>query len=292
MLCLSRETPRAFRLCTLITILYCIIWDYSTFRTLINFSLMNILRAILSLTALLLLTRCTVAEIQSNAKPVDHSLWTNLLKKHVDSKGMVDYRGFIADSTALNHYLDTLSSHHPNNENWTKNERLAYWINAYNAFTIRLIIRHYPVASIKDIAGVISFVNSPWDLKFIQIEGETYDLNNIEHDIIRPRFSEPRIHFALVCAAVSCPRLQTEAFVAERLDSQLESAAKAFFNDPEKNRITTEKADLSKLMSWYSSDFTDEASSVREYVNGYSDVKITDDTIIDYLDYKWGLNAQ
>lgn len=253
---------------------------------------MKALRIFLSIVAILGFNRCTVAEVQSDSKPVDHAPWSTLLNKHVNSEGMVNYRGFIADSTALNRYLDTLSHHHPNRENWTKYERLAYWINAYNAFTIQLIIRHYPVESIKDIAGMIPFVNSPWDLKFIRIEDELYDLNNIEHGIIRPRFSEPRIHFALVCAAISCPRLRNEAFTAERLDDQLEDAAKEFFNDPEKNRITPGKAALSKLMNWYSGDFTDQASSVREYVNRYSDVKITEETKIDYLDYDWGLNER
>lgn len=253
---------------------------------------MKALRIFLFIVAMLGFTRCTLAEVQSDSKPVDHAPWTALLQKHVDKEGMVDYRGFIADSTALNQYLDTLSNHHPNRENWTKNERLAYWINAYNAFTIRLIIRHYPVESIKDIAGMIPYVNSPWDLKFIQIENETYDLNNIEHGIIRPRFSEPRIHFVLVCAAISCPRLRNEAFTADRLEDKLEDAAKEFFNDPDKNRITSDKAELSKLMDWYSGDFTDQDFSVREYVNRYSDVKITEDTEIEYLDYDWGLNER
>lgn len=260
--------------------------------TFLNFTLMKAVRISLLLAAVILFTQCSVAEVQSDAQPVEHGQWDSLLKKHVNERGEENYRGFIADSTALNEYLHLLSAHHPNKEHWNKNERLAYWINAYNAFTIQLIIRHYPVESIKDIAGRIPFINSPWDLKFIEIEGETYDLNNIEHGIIRKRFNEPRIHFALVCAAVSCPILRNEAYTAERLEEQLEAAAIEFFNDPEKNRITPQKAELSKIMSWYSGDFTDNATSVFEYVNRYSKVQMTEKTSISYMDYDWQLNAQ
>jgi len=241
---------------------------------------------------ILLFTQCSVAEVQSDARPVEHEIWDNLLKKHVNDVGAVNYRGFIADSTDLNAYLHLLSTHHPNKEHWNENQRLAYWINAYNAFTIQLIIRHYPVESIKDIAGSIPFINSPWDIKYIEIEGKTYDLNNIEHGIIRKRFNEPRIHFALVCAAVSCPILRNEAYTAERMQEQLEAAAIAFFNDPEKNYITPEKAEISKLMSWYSGDFKDAASSVREYVNRYSKVQISEKATISYMNYDWRLNEE
>jgi len=253
---------------------------------------MKAFRVLFLFAVVMLLTQCSVAEVQSDALPVEHELWDALLKKHVNNQGEVNYRGFIADSTALNAYLNLLSTHHPNKENWIENERLAYWINAYNAFTIQLIVRHYPVESIKDIAGSIPFVNSPWDIKFIEIEGETYDLNNIEHGIIRKRFNEPRIHFALVCAAVSCPILRNEAYTAERLEEQLEDAATSFFNDPEKNRISPEKAELSKIMSWYSGDFKNVAPSIREYVNRYSKVQISEKATISSMDYDWRLNEE
>jgi len=253
---------------------------------------MKALRILFLFAVVMLLTQCSVAEVQSDARPVEHNLWDRLLKKHVNDRGAVNYRGFIADSTALNEYLYLLSAHHPNREHWNENERLAYWINAYNAFTIQLIIRHYPVESIKDIAGSIPFINSPWDIKFIEIEGETYDLNNIEHGIIRKRFDEPRIHFALVCAALSCPVLRNEAYTAERLEDQLEDAATSFFNDPEKNCITTEKAELSKILSWYSGDFKNAAPSIREYVNRYSAVQISEKATINYMDYDWRLNEE
>ena len=246
------------------------------------------------LIALFSFTSCSAGEgVQSDSKPVSHQIWDELLKKHVNDEGMVDYKGFIADSTELNQYLDLLSNHHPNEKNWSKDERLAYWINAYNAFTIKLVIKHYPVESIKDIGSALNipFVSTPWDIKFINIEGEEYDLNNIEHGIIREEFEEPRIHFALVCAAMSCPKLRNEAYVAERLDEQLENEAKEFFNS-EKNDISSDRAVLSKLMKWYSGDFKDVAPSVIAYVNRYSEVKINEDAEIDYKDYSWKLNEQ
>lgn len=236
---------------------------------------------------------CAIGQVDSDSKPVDHSKWTVLLKKHVDDIGMVDYKSFQRDSNQLNAYLKILKANHPNDKNWTKDEQLAYWINAYNAFTVQLIIRHYPLKSIKDIGSSIKipFVNTPWDVKFIHIEGETYDLNNIEHGIIRKQFDEPRIHFALVCAAMSCPRLRNEAYTAKNLDQQLDEEARYFINNPQKNQIKKDQAKLSKLFSWYKGDFTNDMSLV-EYINQYSQVKLLSDADIDHLDYNWDLNEQ
>ncbi len=228
----------------------------------------------------------------SVAIPISHGQFDKLLKKHVDASGMVNYKGFVTDSVALAAYLDYASKSHPNSNNWSKDEQLAYWINIYNAATIQLVIRHYPVASIKDVAGFIPFVNSPWDVKFIHVEGETYDLNNIEHGIIRPNFDEPRIHFALVCAAVSCPKLRNEAYTADQLESQLEDQARSFFNNPEKNELAQNAISISNLLDWYKSDFTGHGKSLIGYINQYSNVKIDETASISYLDYSWDLNEQ
>jgi hypothetical protein len=136
------------------------------------------------------------------AMPVSHASFTDLLKKHVAASGKVNYKGFIRDSLQLNQYLELLSDNPPQNS-WSREDQLAYWINAYNAFTLQLIIRNYPLKSIKDIGSRIKipFVNTPWDIKFIRIGKRKFDLNNIEHDILRGKFKEPRIHFAIVCAS-------------------------------------------------------------------------------------------
>ena len=120
------------------------------------------------------------------------------MQDHVDDEGWVNYNGFIQDSLKLDNYLTLISNNHPNNKNWSKEERFAYWINAYNAFTVKLIVDNYPTESIKDVKSGLPFVNSVWDIKFINIEGNEYDLNNIEHGIIRPKFNDPRAHFAAV----------------------------------------------------------------------------------------------
>ena len=224
--------------------------------------------------------------------PVDHKIWDELLKAHVDNKGMVDYKGMIADSTKLNKYLEMLSVNVPDKKVWSDAAQLAYWINAYNAFTVQLIIRNYPVGSIKDIAGGIPFINTPWDVKFIHIGDKTYDLNNIEHGIIRKEFDEERIHFAVVCAAMSCPPLRNEAYTADALNAQLDDQAHTFFNDPSKNQITANSAKISPILKWYGGDFKDKAPSLREYINQYSDVKIKEGVDIEFNDYDWSLNEQ
>ena len=188
----------------------------------------------LLLTVILSLTSCAVKDYQSSSQPINHAVFDSLLRQHVSEAGWVDYKGFIQDSTRFNEYLQLLSQNHPNEDNWSREEQIAYWINAYNAFTIKLIMDYYPVASIKDIKSGIPFVNTVWDIKFINIEGAEYDLNNLEHGILRPKYNEPRLHFAVNCASFSCPRLQNFAFTGAKLEEQLEEAAREFVNDPEK----------------------------------------------------------
>jgi hypothetical protein len=243
----------------------------------------------------LLIVSCNAAPAthEGNSQPVSHQLWDQLLQKHVTDAGDVDYRGFIRDSLQLNQYLQLLSTNPPNEKNWSPDEQLAYWINAYNAYTIQLIIRHYPVVSIRDIGSKIQipFVNSPWDIKFISIGNHVYDLNNIEHGIIRERFDEPRIHFALVCAARSCPRLLNRAYTASGLDEQLSAQGRNFLNDPAKNRIAADRVEISKLFDWYKGDFTKKGSLI-DFLNRFSSEKINPKAQIKYLDYDWTLNSQ
>ena len=224
-----------------------------------------------------------------DSSPISHDIFNNLLAKHVSDSGNVNYKGFIADSVRFNKYFELLENNHPNRK-WSKNERLAFWINTYNAYTIRLVITNYPVKSIKDIGGSIYKVNTAWDIKMIKIGDEIYDLNNIEHQKIRGQFDEPRIHFAINCASVSCPKLLNEAFYPERLEEQLEQVTSEFVNDKKRNLITYEKAILSKIFSWYSRDFKLGHKSVTDFINNYSEVKLNSNTDLDYMDYDWNLN--
>lgn len=226
-----------------------------------------------------------------HTEPVNHSSFDGFLKKYIDGKGYVSYREALKDSSSLRNYIRFLEENPPNEIKWSEEERLAYWINLYNSATVLLVLRNYPLESIKDIGASlqIPFVNTPWQIEFLNIEGKAYDLDNIEHDIIRKQFDEPRIHFALVCGAVSCPKLRNEAYVAKKLDSQLDEQAREFLRDSSKNTISRDKVALSKLFRWYQGDFTKQGS-LTDYLNNYSEVQIDPDTEINYLDYNWRLN--
>lgn len=235
---------------------------------------------------------CSAPKISSDSQPVKHAIWDSLLRKHVDDYGLVNYKALAADSNELNKYLDLLSQNAPNEKNWTEAEQMAYWINAYNAFTAQLIIDHYPVVSIKDIKNGIPFVNTVWDIKFIKIGGEELDLNNIEHGILRKKFEDPRIHFALVCASMSCPKLQNIAFTAERLEEQLDQAAREFINEPFRNNINNNPIQLSKILDWYWMDFKDQYTDRYALLKAYTNGEINTEQEIDFLEYNWELNDQ
>ena len=210
----------------------------------------------------------------------DHSLWTSILQKNVTDDGHVDYRSIQLHPENLNTYLQNLSKTKPN-KTWSKNETLAFWINAYNAFTVKLIIDNYPVKSIKDI-------KNPWDTKFFSIGNKTMSLNHIEHGILR-KLNEPRIHFAIVCASVSCPKLQNKAFTASELNSQLTNAAIKFLSDSSKNKISENSLELSKIFQWFTKDFKQHGSLI-DFLNHYTETAISENATITFKDYNWSLN--
>ncbi|UOQ50746.1 DUF547 domain-containing protein [Hymenobacter cellulosivorans] len=229
----------------------------------------------------------------SAAAGVDHSAFDKLLKKYVNEKGLVNYKAWKADQGAFNQYLAMLSKNPPA-ANWSKPEQMAYWINAYNAYTIRLILDHYPLQSIKDIGTKIQipFVTTPWASKFFSIGGEKMSLDNIEHSILRKNYNDPRIHFALVCASISCPRLRTEAYTAAKLDAQLDDQGRDFLNNPAKNKPGKSSAQLSKYFDWYKGDWSENGQSVTSWVNKYATTKLDKNASISFLDYNWQLNEQ
>ncbi|MCB0639386.1 MAG: DUF547 domain-containing protein, partial [Lewinella sp.] len=213
-------------------------------------------------------------------------------RTYVDDEGLVDYRGWLSDTARLEDYLDLLRHNPPNPKTWTEAERMAYWINAYNAFTVELILDHYPVESIKDIKNGIPFVNTVWDIKFIEIGGETLDLNNIEHGILRKEFDDPRMHFALVCASMSCPKLQNHAYTADRLDEQLDEAAREFLREPFRNEVDGHPIRLSKILDWYWMDFKDTYATRYDLLDQYLPQPVDRSREIEFLDYDWSLNEQ
>ena len=222
---------------------------------------------------------------------VDHSPWTQLLQKHISDDGRVNYQGFIDDRIALHKYLDELSKTGPG-DRWTRAQKIAYWINAYNAFTIKLVIDHYPVESIKEIAEGLPMINSPWDLKFFRIGSVDFDLNTIEHDLLRALFQEPRIHFAINCASISCPNLRAEAYRADTLEQQLEEQALSFITDPEKNTFGDREVELSAIFKWFRTDFT-QSGDLLTYIQAYQphlDLSQISDSDVAYRAYNWDLN--
>lgn len=224
---------------------------------------------------------------QNETEVFSHQSWTELLNEHVSEDGKVNYIGFTSDSVRLKKYL-SLVSDHPPGKNWSSGEKLAYWINAYNAFTVKLILDHYPVKSIKDIGGNVTMINSAWDIKFFKIGGIDFDLNTIEHEIIRKQFEEPRIHFAINCASISCPKLRAEAYEAAELDEQLNDQVSTFLNDTSKNKLSAEHSKLSQLFDWFEGDFLKNGnltSFIKTYRPDYNE-----ENSIEYLDYNWDLN--
>lgn len=210
---------------------------------------------------------------------LDHSTWNSLLQKHVSGEGMVDYQGFKKDREKLDEYLKMLSGQRPD-ESWSNAELLAYYINLYNAYTVDLILRNYPVKSIKDI-------DSPWTKEFIKIGDTKISLGGIENSVLR-KMNAPRIHFAINCASISCPKLMNEAYTAKNIDKQLEKATSEFINS-DKNEISKNSARLSSIFDWYKKDFTEKGTLV-DYVNQYSNTKIDAGASISYKDYNWNLN--
>lgn len=192
-----------------------------------------------------------------------HAAWDTLLKKYVrvspsGAASTVRYADIKANRAQLTSYLDSLSAVAPEEyRRWTKPQQLAFLINAYNAFTVELILTRYPdLASIKDLGSVLQ---SPWKKTFFRLLGESRSLDDLEHELIRApgAFDDPRIHFAVVCASIGCPMLRDEAFTADRLESQLDDAQRRFLSDRSRNRFEASSGTLkvSKIFDWYRKDF-------------------------------------
>ncbi len=238
----------------------------------------------------LLSLRLTAAEFDHT-----HSNLTEVLKLHVKD-ARVDYAGLKAKPAGLNRYLDQLAAvSRVEFDAWRGPRRIAFLCNAYNAWTLRLIIDHYPVKSIKDIGGLFS---GPWDQAIVRLFGETITLDTLEHKILRKEFDEPRIHFALVCAAKGCPRLRNEAYVNTRLDEQLTDQAKRFLAASDQNRVDADAhmVYLSPIFKWYGGDFEKKSGSVLAALKPYwpessSSVALEKGSFkIRYTDYDWSLN--
>ena len=243
----------------------------------------------ITLSLLLAIAGLTPAALSWAAETVDHSLFDELLNAYIKD-GRVDYEGLKQEESKLDQYLDLLNQTNP--ENLPQDEQFALYANAYNAYTIKLILENYPVKSIKDIG---SLLKTPWKIKFVKLGGETYTLDNIEHDILRPQFQDPRVHFAVNCAAKDCPPLFPEAFRADILDEQLDHNTRMFLNNPEKTYLKGDELWVTRIFTWFGEDFNkDPLSFVLKYAEGdfKKELEARKDQIkVKYLDYDWSLNS-
>lgn len=236
---------------------------------------------------LILVTLLMLGYNQLQAQDIHkHELWHELLKINVDYNGDVDYKAMKNNQKKLDSYLNLLNENPPK-DSWTQNQKKAYLINAYNAYTVKLIIDNYPLESIRDIGGLFS---NPFSKEFAKIAGKEYSLDDIEKGMLL-KMGDPRVHFAVNCASESCPKLANEAYVASKLDEQLDTASKSFVNS-DKNKLSKTKVELSKIFKWYASDFETNGNSVIKFINTYSKVTISDNASISYLSYSWKLNEK
>ena len=222
---------------------------------------------------------CIIFSASLFAQKNIHHRWNTQLKKYVSNDGIVNYKEWGKNIDQLKAYINTLESNSPN-ENTSKEYKLAYWINAYNALTIDLIIKNYPLKSIKEI-------KFPWKTKCFNDGNNNYSLGDIEHKILR-KMNEPRIHFAINCASKSCPKLLNEAYIEKNLNNQLNAATKEFLIDSTKNIIKENKSELSKIFLWFGKDFGSK-KMIKEFISEYSGFKLNKFKI-DYLPYNWDLN--
>ena len=231
-----------------------------------------------------------------------HKALDSLLKKHVvlvdgGKASQVRYVEFAKDRAALKSYLDALSAvPEADFRGWTKPQQMAFLINAYNGYTVELILANYPLKSIKDIGSDV--FSNRWKKKFFKLLGQDSYLDQIEHEMLRKpgAYNEPRVHFAVNCASIGCPMLREEAFVAERLEAQLEEQARRFLSDRSRNRLAAGRLEVSKIFDWFKEDFGVRERFFAKYAaqltDGAEQQKLVADgkAPLSFLDYDWTLN--
>ncbi|MGE0565050.1 MAG: DUF547 domain-containing protein [Pseudolabrys sp.] len=232
----------------------------------------------------------------ASTETVDHGDWGKLLGSYVrasaDGVNRVDYRRFKAQGQrTLDAYLLKLEG--VKVTTLSRNEQFAYWANLYNAATVAVVLKHYPVSSIRDIGGSL-FAKGPWKMKVVKVEGVDLSLDDIEHNILRPIWRDPRVHYAVNCASIGCPNLLREPFTGEKLGGQLSAAARAYVNHPRGFSVSGGSVKASQIYSWYAADFGGNAAGVlrhaRRYARGELANALGQATTISSYDYDWALN--
>lgn len=210
--------------------------------------------------------------------PPKHDTWDALLQKHVSAQGRVNYTTLAQEKCKLDEYCQLLSTTKVS-KRWTKEEKISFWVNVYNAFTVQLILSNYPVESITDLDG-----GKAQDVQRIVIDDKKYSLNDIKHQILR-KLGEPRVHFLLTCASKSCPPLYNNAIINLNVHTRLEVQTQAFIQSSQ-NQIKENAIHLSLIFKQYADDF----GNLVAFINRYTSVKVNDTVLINYLPYDWTLN--
>jgi hypothetical protein len=248
------------------------------------------LRKVIGILAILILIISYPISVGAAQDSVDHSLYGKLLKEHV-IKGKVDYSGFKKNEAQLDAYLASLET--IDISALAKQEQMAFYINTYNAWTIKLILSAWPdLKSIKDLGNLFQ---SPWKKSFVKLKDQVVTLDHIEHDILRPRYKDPRIHFAINCASISCPPLLDVPYVGAELDRQLDTVTTNFINDSGNNHIKGDALYVSKIFKWFNKDFNgDVFGFFKRYARGEFKQQLDssgENLKIKFLHYDWGLNS-
>jgi Protein of unknown function, DUF547 len=225
-----------------------------------------------------------------------HASFDGTLKKYVKPTG-VDYAKLKGDISPLKSYLDSLAAVTESEfKKFNKEEQMAMLINLYNAATLNLIVENYPVKSIKDIA---KSSGGPWKQSVVRLHGKSISLDSLENDLLRPKYKDPRIHFAINCASIGCPILRSEAFQSKKLSAQMDEQTELFLADRTKNRIDAKSKtlQLSSIFDWFKGDFVDKSGSVEKFIAPYCND--SDRALIEaggwkitYMEYSWSLNEQ
>lgn len=229
----------------------------------------------------------------SQAFDHQHQDWNNYLQTHVTDHAhhsTFDYElaSQPASKQLLESYLQSLSAIEVERFNaWENNQKLAFLINSYNAFTIQWVLQHYPIESIRDTGFLFK---TPWKYKFISLLGEQTSLGDIEHKRLRKNYNEPRIHFAINCASIGCPALASYAYRADNLDAQLHEATMRFLNDSTRNHADGDTLYLSPIFKWFKKDFISDQYGLEHWVSQYWNINPAEIKRIKFTRYDWDLN--
>ncbi|MDP5078278.1 MAG: DUF547 domain-containing protein [Nonlabens sp.] len=227
-------------------------------------------------------------QLENAAKnELDHSSWDAQLKKHVNAKGFVDYEGWKKDTDELQAYLAYLNDNAPK-KGWSQAEQFAFYINLYNAATVNMILENGIPKSIKDIDGPFGQV---WLKDAAYVNGKSISLASLEKSILQ-KMGDPRMHFAINCASFSCPKLQRDAYVATKINDQMDNAAKEFVNSDKNDLANSAAPKISEIFKFYPQDFKESGLSILEYVNQYANKKVDTNAPLEYVPYDWSLNKQ